>query len=126
MTLVVVPMRLMALARRIEVCRLTMRRRIDRLVEQKCMFPHEGRYAITDAGIAALGPDAPNRQPWVNLERVRASTAKDVVARHGQAPDDRTRAFRSKIASMGAQKTIATSRLKRHPAFNHWTNAMTG
>ena len=56
--LVVVPMRLMALAHRIEVCRLTMRRRIDRLVEQKLMFPHEGRYAITDAGIAALGPDA--------------------------------------------------------------------
>jgi hypothetical protein len=121
-----VPTKLMALAHRIGVCRLTVRRRIDRLVEQKLMFPHEGRYAITDAGIAALGPDAPPRQPWVNLERVRASTARDVVARHGQEPDDRTRAFRSKIASLGAQQALATSRLKRHPAFSHWANAMTG
>ena len=112
------PAKLMALAHRIEVCRLTMRRRIDRLVEQKLMFPHEGRYAITDAGIAALGPDAPQRQPWVNLERVRASTARDVVARHGQEPDDRTRAFRSKVASLGAQQGLATTRLRRNSAFN--------
>ena len=112
------PAKLMALAHRIGVCRLTVRRRIDRLVEQKLMFPHEGRYAITDAGIAALGPDAPQRQPWVNLERVRASTARDVVARHGQEPDDRTRAFRSKIASMGAQQGLATTRLRRNSAFN--------
>ena len=62
----------------------------------------------------------------MNLERVRASTARDVVARHGQEPDDRTRAFRSKIASLGAQQALATSRLKRLPAFNYWANAMTG
>jgi hypothetical protein len=116
----------MALAHRIGACRLTVRRRIDRLVEQKLMFPHEGRYTITAAGIAALGPNAPQRHPWVNLERVRASTARDVVARHSQEPDDRTRAFRSKIASLGAQQGLATSRLKRRPAFNHWADAMTG
>ena len=35
-------------------------------------------------------------------------------------------AFRSKIASLGAQRALATSRLKRHPAFNRWAKAMTG
>ena len=75
------PAKLIALAHRIDVCRLTVRRRIDGLVEAKFSYPQDGRYAITDAGIAALGPDAPQRQPWVNLERGRAATAKDVVAR---------------------------------------------
>ena len=77
-------------------------------IERELAAVQDGKFAITDAGIAALGPDAPQRQPWVNLERVRASIAKDVVARHGQEPDDRTRAFRSKIASLGAQQSLAT------------------
>ena len=89
--LVVVPMRLMALAHRIEVCRLTMRRRIEGLIERGLAAAQDGKFSITAAGVQALGPDAPQRQPWVNLERVRASTAKDVVARHGHEPDDRTR-----------------------------------
>ena len=112
------PAKLMALAHRIGVCRLTMRRRIDEFIERGLAAAQDGKFAITDAGTAALGPDAPQRQPWVNLERVRASTARDVVARHGQEPDDRTRAFRSKIASLGAQQGLATTRLRRNSAFN--------
>jgi hypothetical protein len=108
------PKRQLQLARETETCSLTIKRRAGLLAERGLVRRDDmKRFSITDAGLAALGPDAPQHQPWVDLERVRASTARDVVARHGQEPDDRTRAFRSKIASLGAQQGLATTRLRR-------------
>jgi hypothetical protein len=75
------PLSLMALKRRIEVCRLTVRRRVDALISRGLVSRTEGRYEITDQGRAALGPDAP--RPWVRPEAVAASLAKDVTARGG-------------------------------------------
>jgi hypothetical protein len=70
-------------------------------------------FSITNAGREALGADAPPREPWVKVEAVAASLARDVVARNGQEPDDRTRVFRSMVGSMGAQGSMATARLRK-------------
>jgi hypothetical protein len=75
------PLSLMALKRRIEVCRLTVRRRSDRLIERGLVSQTDGRYAITDQGRAALGDQCP--KPWVRPELVSAAAARDVLARGG-------------------------------------------
>jgi DNA-binding MarR family transcriptional regulator len=53
--------KLMELARQTEVCRLTMRRRINRLVERKLVedVGVKRGFSITDEGRKALGPDTP-------------------------------------------------------------------
>jgi Winged helix-turn-helix DNA-binding len=72
---------MMALVRETGSCRLTLRRRVDRLIERALVSQTDGRYAITDQGRAALGPDAP--RPWVRPELVSAAAARDVLARGG-------------------------------------------
>jgi Mn-dependent DtxR family transcriptional regulator len=92
------------LARRVEVCPMTIRRRVRLLVGRGLVFADPRKFfSITSKGRDLLGPDAPKL--WVDLDRVRASTANDVRTRNGHQPDDRTRAFRSKIASLGAQRS---------------------
>ena len=73
------PSRLMALVRVTGSCRLTARRRVDRLIERGLVSQTDGRYAITDQGRAALGDQCP--KPWVTPDAVAASLAKDVTAR---------------------------------------------
>jgi hypothetical protein len=68
-----------------------------------------GRFSITAAGTAALGDDAPQRQPWLKLELISAAQAKDV--RERSPTDDRTRAMRSQHATLAAAKAAATMRL---------------
>jgi DNA-binding Lrp family transcriptional regulator len=79
----------MKLARRVEVCPMTIRRRVRSLVENGLVFADPRRfYAVTDAGRQALGGAVPPR--WVDLDRLRASLAKDVQAR--SPTNDRTAA----------------------------------
>jgi hypothetical protein len=54
-----------------------------------------------------IGPDMPQRQPWVNLERIRASSAKDV---HERGQDDRPSWERSRHGTMAAAKAAVTKR----------------
>ena len=71
-------------------------------------------FSITDEGRAALGPNnAPRPAPWLRPEQVSAAVAKDVLQRHGQEPDDRSAQFRSQVAQMGAQASIATATLDK-------------
>jgi hypothetical protein len=87
---------LMALVRVTGSCRLTARRRVDRLVERALVSRTEGRYAITDHGRAALGDQCP--KPWLTPAAVAASLAKDVTAR--RSPDVATPA---EAGRMGAR-----------------------
>ena len=87
---------LMALVRVTGSCRLTMRRRIDRLIERGLIETQDGRYAITDHGRAALGDAAP--KPWLTPAAVAASLAKDVTER--RSPDVTTPA---EAGRMGAR-----------------------
>jgi DNA-binding IclR family transcriptional regulator len=74
------------LARRVEVCPMTIRRRVRLLAQQGLVFADPRKFfSITPAGLAAL-PDAPKR--WVDQDRLRAS--KDVQAR--SPTDDRNMA----------------------------------
>jgi hypothetical protein len=76
------PLSQMALKRRIEVCRLTVRRRVDALIARGLVNQTDGRYAITDQGRAALGDQCPS--PWLRSEAISAALARDVVRRqHG-------------------------------------------
>jgi hypothetical protein len=110
------PAKLMALAHRIGSCSLTAKRRLGLLIERGLAEAQDGRFVITDEGRKVLGGAAP--RPWVRFELISAANASDVAARHGHEPDDRTRAFRSKIASLGAQQTIATARLRKSSLLN--------
>jgi Mn-dependent DtxR family transcriptional regulator len=105
------------LARRVEVCPMTIRRRVRLLVEHGLVFADARRFfAITDEGRRALGPEAPQRpEPWLDTTRISAANAKDVRER-GQ--DDRTTAQRSAHSSMGAAKGAATVRLRKQKPFN--------
>jgi DNA-binding Lrp family transcriptional regulator len=113
--LAVTAMGTLKLARRVEVCPMTIKRRVRLLVERGLVLSDPRRFfAITDEGRRALGADtSPRPAPWVRREAVAASLAKDVVARNGHQPDDRSAEFRSKIASMGAQGSMATARLRK-------------
>jgi hypothetical protein len=66
----------------------------------------------------------PQRRPWVRTELVSAAAAKDVLARHGQEPDNRSTQFRSRIARLGAAKSIEAQRLSKREGFSDW--ALTG
>ena len=75
------PMRQLQLVREVEVSSLTIKRRVSLLIGRGLVKQDAARqpFSITDAGLAALGPGAPKR--WVDLNRLRASTAKDVLTR---------------------------------------------
>ena len=94
------PLSLMALKRRIEVCRLTVRRRVDALIERGLVSQTDGRYAITDHGRAALGDQCPT--PWLRPEAVSAALARDVTrapAGSDAADDGRARGAMGGLAA---------------------------
>ena len=85
-------MRQLALARRVGVCSLTAKRRLQILIGRGMVEAEPGPvgrdlYAITDRGRQAVGESAPVH--WIDSERIKASTARDVVNR--KWVDDRTR-----------------------------------
>jgi hypothetical protein len=85
------------LARETETCSLTIKRRAARLTERGLVRRDDvKRLSITDEGRKALGDAAPKR--WVDLDRVRASTAKDVLTR--SPTNDRTAAQLAENARM--------------------------
>ena len=69
------------LSRRVEVCALTARRRVNILIGNGLVFADPRRfYMLTPAGREALG-EAPVVSRWVDPERIKASVAKDVTER---------------------------------------------
>ena len=113
--LALVPMGTMKLSRRVGACAMTIKRRINLMVARGLVFADPRKFfSITDEGRAALGPNNPPRPaPWLRPEQVSAAVAKDVLQRHGQEPDDRSAAFRAKVASLGAQASAVTARLRK-------------
>ena len=99
------------LARRVEVCPMTIRRRVRLLVERGLVFADPRKFfSITDAGLAALGDAAPQRpEPWVKVDAVSAARAKDVAERQGQSVDDRTSWARSQQGSRARLKALSTA-----------------
>jgi hypothetical protein len=73
------------LARRVEVCEFTIKRRARLLAARGLLFADSRKFfEITEAGISALGPStAPNR--WVNVERISAAASREVLGHHGLA-----------------------------------------
>ena len=70
------------LARMTGVCFLTAKRRVGLMVGRGLVVADaDGRFKAASKARAALGPDAPT--PWLDQERIRASTSKDVMARLG-------------------------------------------
>ena len=107
------PSGIVAVARRAGVCPLTARRRLGLLTGKGLVFADPRKFfSITPAGVAA--GDAPQRQPWVNPERIKASTAKDVVGR--TYLDDRAQAERSRPGQMAK----AAAKLNRSLPFNRF------
>ena len=69
---------------------------------------------LSDAGVAALDPDAPKKpKPWVRLEQVSATMARDVVQRREYPGNDRSHAAMSAQGAMSRQKAEATARANR-------------
>jgi len=69
------------LARRVEVCPMTIRRRVRLLASAVWCSPTPEVFSVTAAGLAALGPEAPQKPaPWVKVEAVSAANAKDVAS----------------------------------------------
>jgi hypothetical protein len=93
------------------------------LVERGLAFSDERRFfAITQQGRQALGDDVQRPAPWIDPSLISAAAAKDV--RERSPGDDRTRAFRSKVASLGAARSIESQREHKRQRFSNW--AMTG
>jgi hypothetical protein len=69
---------------------------------------------ISDAGFAALGPDAPKKpEPWLRLEQVSAAMARDVSQRREYPGNDPSHAAMSAQRAMSRQKAEATARAHR-------------
>jgi hypothetical protein len=114
--LALAPTRLLALARRVGCCSLTPRRRIDRLVAQKLIETDGRRFTITSEGREMLGDSAPQR--WIDPDRIRASTAKDVGARLQHPNDDRSSWVRARQSSRARQKGIEKAQANKAAPFN--------
>jgi hypothetical protein len=80
------PAKIVAIARAAEICHLTARRRVDGLVGQGLVERRGERLMISEKGMTLLGAAAPAR--WVDEARIRASTARDVLARAHQRRGD--------------------------------------
>jgi hypothetical protein len=88
--LAVTAMGAMKLARRVEVCPMTIRRRVRSLIGHGLVFADPRKFfSITNEGRKALGDAVPPR--WVRPEAVSAATAKD-VSRREHPNDDRSNA----------------------------------
>jgi hypothetical protein len=110
------PMGPVRLSRRLEVCLLTAKRRVCLLAERGLVIPDIRKfYAITSAGIEALGPEAQPPPRWVRLELISAAAARDVAER--TRLDDRTQAERSRPGQMAK----AAAKRNRSYAFNPYT-----
>jgi hypothetical protein len=93
-TLALAPKRQLQLVREVEVCSLTIKRRARLLIGLGLMKQDAARqpFSITDAGLAALGPDAPNRpQPWIawNGQRRQRPRRAQAVAALQRRPERR-------------------------------------
>jgi hypothetical protein len=98
------PMKQLVLVREIEVCALTIKRRTAVLIERGLVRQDSPRapFAITAKGRGALGDDAP--VPWVRLEAIAASLAKDVASR--SSPDVMGRAECSRIGGLARARQM--------------------
>jgi Mn-dependent DtxR family transcriptional regulator len=115
------PLRQLELARRVSICSLTAKRRLGSLIAHGLAKADERRrYVVTDEGRWALGDAVPPR--WVNLDRVRASTAPDVGERLRHPYADQTAAQRSAQASKAHAKALAyrTNKSVAYNAFPEW------
>ena len=93
------PMGPVRLSRRLGTCLLTSKRRVGLLAERGLLIADVRKfYAITPAGIEALGPDAQPPPRWVNVAAISAAAAKDV--RDRVHVDDSTAAQRSEWGRM--------------------------
>ena len=107
------------LSRRVGICPMTIKRRTRLLAERGLIHLDLRRFfSITNEGRRAIGTtNAPRPAPWHRREAVAASLARDVVARNGHQPDDRSSEFRTKVAKMGAQQSMASQRLHKRRRF---------
>jgi Mn-dependent DtxR family transcriptional regulator len=113
------PMGHVRLSRRIGVCLLTAKRRASLLAERGLVTADVRRFfSITPAGAAALGPDAPQRQPWLRVEAVAASMARDVTAR--TYVNDMSAAERSRHSASAAKKGRENAKRGKTIGFNGW------
>jgi Mn-dependent DtxR family transcriptional regulator len=102
------------LARRVEVCPMTIRRRVRLLVERGLVFADPRKFfSITDAGLTALGSEAPQRpEPWVKISAISAVSARDVRTRLQHPNDDRSSWARAEQSSRARLKGIEKAREK--------------
>ena len=109
------PMGPVRLARRLETCLLTAKRRV-RLLAEKGLVIADARkfYAITELGIETFGPDAQPSPRWVNVAAISAAAAKDV--RDRTYLDDRPQVERSRPGKMAR----AAAKLNRSLPFNRF------
>jgi hypothetical protein len=77
------------------------------------------RARLSEAEIGELLEPGPPIQsaPWLRLEAVSAAASRDVMLRHGEAPDDRTRAERARDCRAVRLKAWATAQSNRSVLF---------
>jgi DNA-binding Lrp family transcriptional regulator len=98
------------LARRVEVCQPTIRRRVRPLLEKGLVFADPRKFfSVTPAGRAALGDEAVVSR-WVDPARISAANARDVRTRLQHPNDDRSSWARAEQSSRARQKGIEQAR----------------
>jgi hypothetical protein len=102
---------------------LTAKRRSGLLVERGIAAVQDRKFTLTAAGRAAL-PDAPFQpEPWVDLERIRASLSRDVVERVTHRPfDDRSATMRSEQSTAARTRVGASHRGPRQKASDEFNS----
>ena len=108
--LAVTSMGAVKLARRVQVCLLTAKRRARLLAARGLLFIDPRRfYSLTPTGREALGSDAAKPTPWVRPEAISAASAKDVRERvhiHDASSAEHSR--RGKLARASAKRNGST------------------
>ncbi len=113
-----IPMGYAKLSRRLEICQLTAKRRVNLLVRRGLALADlRGFYLLTSAGREALGSDAQPPPCWVKPEAVAAANSKDVLRRL-EHPGEMTTAERSRLSTLAAKKGRINARAGKTIAFN--------
>ena len=76
------------------------------------------RQRLTEAELDLIAPAAIQPDPWLLIESISAAASREVLARHGQEPDDRPKAQRAAEIRAAKHKAMATARRNGPTSFS--------
>jgi hypothetical protein len=79
------------------------------------------RVSLSPEEILDLTSPAPVAcSPWLQTERISAAASRDVQRRHGEEPDNRTRAEKARDARGARLRAFETAKANRAAPFNSY------